>query len=326
MTEPAADAPTNAPASTLPTTRPTDNTPDRSRVPVRMGIAPTGIDEAWRLSQYLANSELVPKQYRGRAADVLVGIQLGMELGLAPVQALQSIAVVNGRATVWGDAMLAIVMASPLYVDHDEYFEVGNARRDGLVSDDWKAETTCAVFTITRHNKRTPIVSRFSVANAKKAGLLGKEGPWQTYPDRMLKMRARGFGLRDGFPDLLRGIHIAEEVYDTPDDESTTDRAPLREVRRVSERHDPHAFVDRTADTRQPDALTQLGPIAVADVEPFMGLFHIRLADGITIETNHAGDAAELEKVKGSGHKFTFTVTRATSSDRAQLVSFAIAD
>jgi hypothetical protein len=56
----------------------------------------------------------------------------------------------------------------------------------------------------------------FSVADAKRAKLWFKAGPWTTYPDRMLQMRARGFAIRDTFPDALRGVIIAEEAQDHP--------------------------------------------------------------------------------------------------------------
>src|SRR3989442_1378303 len=91
-----------------------------SKVPVQMGLAPKSLEEAWRMSQFMAQSEMVPKQYRNKPADVLVGIQYGMELGFAPMQALQSIAVINGRPSVWGDGFLALIMCSPLYQDHQE--------------------------------------------------------------------------------------------------------------------------------------------------------------------------------------------------------------
>ena len=54
------------------------------------------------------------------------------------------------------------------------------------------------------------------MADAKRAGLAGKSGPWTQYPRRMLQMRARGFALRDAFPDLLRGLVTAEEAMDYP--------------------------------------------------------------------------------------------------------------
>jgi hypothetical protein len=52
--------------------------------------------------------------------------------------------------------------------------------------------------------------------DAKAAGLQGKQGPWTQYPKRMRQMRARAFALRDVFPDVLRGLPVAEEVMDIP--------------------------------------------------------------------------------------------------------------
>jgi len=191
--------------------------PAPSRVPVRMGIAPQSVEEGWRLATILAESELVPKVYRKRPADILVAIQYGIEVGFAPMQALQSIAVINGRASVWGDGFMALLMSSPLYRDHDEYYEVKGERRDGLTVDDLKADDTTAVCTFWRQGKAMPVTRRFSIGQAKKSGLLGKEGPWATYPDRMMAMRARSWAGRDTFPDLLRGIRTAEEALDTPE-------------------------------------------------------------------------------------------------------------
>ncbi|MFZ8927531.1 MAG: hypothetical protein ACO3CU_12320, partial [Candidatus Nanopelagicales bacterium] len=50
-----------------------------------------------------------------RVIDV-VEVRVGREIGLGTLQALQSIAVINGRPSVWGDAMLALVRGSGLCV------------------------------------------------------------------------------------------------------------------------------------------------------------------------------------------------------------------
>jgi hypothetical protein len=197
---------------------------------VRIGVSPTSLDEGWRLATMMAKSELVPKSFRNHPEDVLVAIQLGTEIGLAPMQALQSIAVINGRPSIWGDGFLALIMASPLYRDHDEYYEVDGQRVDGLNADALKQDTTTAVCTFYRRGKAEPVTRRFTVAQAKKAQLLGKDGPWQTYPDRMLLMRARSWAGRDCFPDLLRGIRTAEEALD-----ESTATTRVRQVTRISE-------------------------------------------------------------------------------------------
>ncbi len=176
-------------------------------------LEPQTLTEAMRFAEVLADSTMVPKDYQGKPANVLVSIQWGRELGLGPMQALQNISVINGRPAVWGDAALALVLGSPACQDVAEGVEGEGDARAGFC-------------TAARKGKQ-PQTRRFSVADAKKAGLWGKAGPWQQYPDRMLQLRARGFALRDVFPDVLRGIVTAEEAQDTPADPMPPARGPV---------------------------------------------------------------------------------------------------
>jgi hypothetical protein len=148
-------------------------------------------------------SKLAPKDFSSPEA-ILVAMQHGIELGLAPMQAIQSIAVINGRPVVWGDAALALVKAHPEHDDVIETFEEGNTE-----------ETKLARCEVKRKGK-APVVRTFSVANATRAGLWGKAGPWTQYPRRMLQMRARSWAIRDAFPDALKGVSVREEVDDFP--------------------------------------------------------------------------------------------------------------
>tara|TARA_R110000868_G_scaffold204328_2_gene452401 strand:+ start:17933 stop:19054 length:1122 start_codon:yes stop_codon:yes gene_type:complete len=187
-------------------------------------IRPSGVKEYVELAKFFANSKLVPEAYQGKPEDCLVAMQMGAEVGLTPTQALQSIAVIGNRPTIWGDAALALVKGSGLFVEnaHEEVI------RSGDVPDD-----TAAYVTVQRIGGK-PKVSIFSVKDAKRAGLWQRNQVWQKYPQRMLTMRARAFALRDTFPDVLKGIAIYEEVRDynyspieTIDDVAvpTTDRA-----------------------------------------------------------------------------------------------------
>ncbi len=173
--------------------------------PVAYGdmLRPRSINEAMDLAKMLASSDMVPKDYKGKPDNVIAAVQMGAELGLAPMQALQNIAVINGRPSVWGDALLALVQAHP-------DFEWIQERLEG------EGDARTAVCEIKRRGNPKPTLARFSVSDAKRANLWGKQGPWTQYPDRMLKMRARGFACRDAFADALRGLHSAEEVRDMP--------------------------------------------------------------------------------------------------------------
>ena len=169
------------------------------------GFAPATLTEAIQFSDMLSSSSMVPKAYQGKPQDILVCVQWGYEMGLAPMQALQNIAVINGKPSVYGDAMMALVQASPVCEDVEEFFE------------DEGTPNPVAVCVAKRKNRK-PVVAKFSVEDAKRAGLWGKQGPWTSYPKRMLAMRARGFALRDAFPDVLKGLISAEEAADYPDE------------------------------------------------------------------------------------------------------------
>lgn len=170
------------------------------------GFAPATMGEAMEFSKMLADSSMVPRAYQGKPQDIMVCVQWGYELGLAPMQALQNIAVINGKPSVYGDAMAALVQASPVCEGIDETFE-------GV-----EGTGEFAAVCIARRKGRQPVTIKFSVNDAKRAGLWNKQGPWTQYPKRMLQMRARGFALRDAFPDVLKGLISAEEAADYPDD------------------------------------------------------------------------------------------------------------
>ena len=85
-------------------------------------LAPKNLSEAMEYAKIIASSGMVPKSFQGRPGDVLVAVQMGVELGLPPTQALQNIAVINGRPSLWGDAVLAIVKGSPVCDYVREYF------------------------------------------------------------------------------------------------------------------------------------------------------------------------------------------------------------
>ena len=161
-------------------------------------LSPQTFDQALTFSQYLADSDMVPKDYKGKPGNCLIAMQWGAEVGLKPLQALQNLAVINGRPALWGDSVIAIVRGSPLC----EY----------VIETDDGQTATCKV----KRRGEPEQIRTFSVDDARAAGLAGKQGPWTQFPKRMRQMRARAFALRDVFPDVLRGLPVAEEIMDTP--------------------------------------------------------------------------------------------------------------
>jgi hypothetical protein len=211
-------------------------------------FTPTNLTEAVALAKLIASSELAPKDYRGKPGNVLIAMQLGAELGVAPMQAIQNVAVINGRPSVWGDLALALVQSHPDYESHKEFMEGSGDNRK-------------AVFQIRRKGQEWH-QQTFSVQDAKVAGLWGKVGPWKTNPDRMLQMRARGFGLRDKFADALKGLRLAEEAMDMPADKPTRDVGTLdvnREISTMTASSEPNRGHGNEGLVQQPDLSTGPG-------------------------------------------------------------------
>ena len=175
-------------------------------------LVPQTIDEAIAFASHLAKSELVPKDFRGKPENVLVAIQWGFELGIQPMQAIQNIAVINGRPSIWGDLGLALVWASGLC----EYFE-----EDPSVNG-----CTCRT---RRKGASNEEVRTFTMEDARRAKLAEKDN-YKQYPARMLQMRARWWLMRDVYPDVLKGVPSAEENQDAPP-EVEVNAAPVKKPR-----------------------------------------------------------------------------------------------
>jgi len=172
---------------------------------LRTNLIPTDVDQALRISEMFAKSDLVPDNYKNKPANIFLAVSAGASLGLAPFQAMQNIAVINGKPSIWGDALLAMVRNDKRCLSVKETIEgEGTART-----------ATCSVSRLAPNGETEVISSSFSMGNAQKAGLLNRK-PWQSYPDRMLQMRARGFALRDAFADVIGGLITTEEAQDYP--------------------------------------------------------------------------------------------------------------
>lgn len=201
-------------------------------------IIPQDAEQAFRMAQMIHASGMAPRDMQS-PEKIVTSIIAGMEIGLKPFQSVQSFAVVNGRPTIWGDAALGLVQASGYLEDFEETIE-----GDG--------DAMIAICRAKRVDRKSEIVRPFSVADAKKAGLWGKSGPWSQYPRRMLQLRARAFCIRDGFPDILKGIGIQEEVadYSGPASERAAEGAAVTGAQLLAQANDAPQIEAQT--TAQP--------------------------------------------------------------------------
>lgn len=228
-------------------------------------FAPRSLNEAFQFADMVLVSGMAPKSYRdliaktkdgsdvARAA-VVVALQFGLEVGFQPMQALQCIANINGNPSVWGDGALALVQSSGLL--------------EWIREDDFE--------TIKANKKATCIVKRrgdpeekkitFSYDDAITAGIFGN-AVWKTYPYRMCMFRARGFALRDKFPDVLKGLKIAEEVMDYIDAEPEPERARIQATIVVPVAETVNATAEAKPAVTEVKAETQVDQDAVITVD-----------------------------------------------------------
>lgn len=192
-----------------------------ARAPLRTGasvmaIIPQDIDQVWRMAGMAVMGQMAPKSLVDKKspeeaqAACAVAIMAGAELGLTPLMALRSYAVVNGRPSLWGDGIKAVVRQS----GRCEYIRTGSDATKGWCE---------AKRSDTSEVKRV----EFTIAQAKAARLDQKEGPWkQGYADVMMERRATNRCLNDLFADVLGGLANAEEAIE--DGPPIEDRRPAR--------------------------------------------------------------------------------------------------
>ncbi len=158
--------------------------------------------DAMQFCEQVFNSGLAPSSFRTPQA-IFAAVQMGAELGMRPMQALQGLAVVNGRVSLMDKAARGVVAHSGLLEDCQDYFE-------------GSGDDLTAFCKLKRKGVATPFIGRFSVAQAKKAGLWGKTGPWTAYPQDMLAHKSSARAHAAGFSDILIGLAVTEDIQDTP--------------------------------------------------------------------------------------------------------------
>ncbi len=212
-------------------------------------IEPTNMTELIGMAKMYAESELVPKDYWKKPQNIIIAVQMGRSVGLSTMQSILSIAVINGRPTIWGDAIPAL-----LYYHNVLDPSYGNGGILERSPDEaWaKQEGECSIM---RKGWTTPLIRRFTYADAEKAGLIKRSqggegargvGPWVTYPGRMLQMRARSWAARDACPDIMKGLIGREEAEDIVDAQTGKPASGFRAPKTMIDMQEVGRFTEET--------------------------------------------------------------------------------
>lgn len=178
-------------------------------------ISPKTLAEARDLATILSGANSMPAALKKSPADVLAIVMAGAELGLAPMQSIRAIVLIQGRPTLSADAMGALVKAS----SKCEYLQC--------------TETTekVATFVTKRRGDPEPTRLSFTFEEAKAAGLVGKD-VWKQFPKAMLRARAQSAICRLVYSDLMLGVYDSDEL-EAPPEKDVTPAAPTVDAMKV---------------------------------------------------------------------------------------------
>lgn len=197
----------------LTTTNP--NTPTRAD-----WYRPDSISEAYRTAKALVSSNLLPNSIRTPEAALAI-IMTGAELGLTPMQSCRSIHVIDGKPCLSADLIVGLVKRSAA-CDFFRLVESTSQR---------------AVYETKRHGEPEPTRMEFTLEMAKRAGLLNRRGPWQTYPEPMMRARCASALARAVYPDVVGGISETDEAHDI-NERRAAEVIPERIIEGEAIRHD----------------------------------------------------------------------------------------
>lgn len=146
--------------------------------------------ERWCAS--MAQSTLIPSEYRKKPANILYAVELAKSINLSPMVAITSLQVISGKPTLSADMIATLVR------------KAGHTLR--VSGDDMEATAT-----ITRcDDPEFTFKAVWNRKRAERAGLLNK-GTWRQYPEAMLRARAITEVARMGAQDALGGVKYTPE-------------------------------------------------------------------------------------------------------------------
>lgn len=165
----------------------------------------TGPKDQWvllqRQSKAFLESGFLPSHIKTLAQAITIAWK-GYELGVPPLQSFSSITVIKGKPCLSSELMLALI-----------YQRVKGANVTFVTAPD-KQATECEIEMQRPGGK--PQSFRFTIEDARKAGIITSNSAWEKYPAAMLRARAISAGARAVFPDAIMGCYTPEELGGEP--------------------------------------------------------------------------------------------------------------
>lgn len=124
---------------------------------------------------------------------MVVALQAGKEIGLSPIESMNSLYFVNGKIAMYGEAV------------PNQLYRAGHSIKWGKC-DDKQAEVT-----VVRGDNGESMTTKLTMQQAIERGYT-KNAVWQKFPENMLKWRALSMTAKFIAPDALKGVGIKEDL------------------------------------------------------------------------------------------------------------------
>lgn len=188
-------------------------------------LNPSSFEQVRKVAQLLQKSSLVPKALKGDEAGTMLVITQSIQLGIPWTVGIKELYVVDSKVNPSARLLRSMVERHPSC----ELFDVEEA-----------TETSCTV-AIKKSNWSEPKYLSYTLEDAKKAGLTGRNPNYQTRPREMLIARASGLAAQTYFPSVCLGLDL---------DDDYTGEAPAKVVT-VTPKEDPLALAVKVHDAKK---------------------------------------------------------------------------
>lgn len=144
----------------------------------------------------VSSASMLPDNYRGKPADILLAVGLGQSMGLSPAESLYRISVIKGKPT----ASAELVAANVRKAGHRLRVQIDPGR---AVCSIWRSDDPEFEFTVVR-----------DAAWAQQMGLAQNDN-YRKQGDTMLSWRAITACARLACPEALYGVaYTSDEMFD----------------------------------------------------------------------------------------------------------------
>jgi hypothetical protein len=196
-------------------------------------VAPTSIfdfgsniDRAWKFSDTLAKSAIIPDTFRGNTASCLIALDMASRMKRNPLEVMQALFIVHGKPSFSSSFLIALINSCGYYEPLRFQFSGEGETR------------ACFAWTVDKRTGEKVEGPEISIEMARIEGWLNRSGSkWKTMPEVMLRYRAAAFFSRLYCPDLVGGFHTTEEAQETQETqesaaltELTSERASLQDL------------------------------------------------------------------------------------------------